>query len=358
MDQILGPLLRRAAAEMGGAEPLRRSLTSVLERAARRAMGADVDVEIEIDVEVGTMSVLTFRSVVEGRAGADEIELHEARAIDPDADLGDSLGCVVELDELAPHVRGALMAPADHYPVLEGFFRDLFWDVEVVRALPRRPTELDTAVERLVAVLRDGPFAARLRPGCDAVELHAHELMLGTSLPPGLRRLLAGTAGMEDAPDAPRLSLGRAGYRLLSPLEAQQEHVEWTQRREEVPPRSTWPAGVVHPAFAWNTDWLPIALGSRGAGPTELLVVDPIGVAADRPGELLGVSFEEPGWWALGIEVDGLAHVWLVLHEHGLLVHQPPGVDPIATGKAEALVQHLMPRRRWVDAGERGRGSG
>ena len=41
----------------------------------------------------------------------------------------------------------------------------------------------------------------------------------------------------------------------------------------------------------------------------------------------------------------------LVLHEHGLPVPVPPGPDPIATGKAEALVQHLMPRRRWVDAG-------
>jgi len=357
MDQILGPLLRRAAVEMGGAEPLRRSLATVLERAARRAMGADVDVESEIDVDVGTVSVLAFRSVVEGQPEADEIELHEARAIDPDADLGDALGCAVELDELLPHLRGALVVPAEHYPVLGGFFRDLFWDVEVVRKLSRRPT-VDTAVERLVATLREGPFAAGLRPGCDAVELHAHELMLGGSLPPALRRLLAGTAGMEEAPEGPQLSLGRAGFRLLSPLEAQAEHAAWTQRREEAPPRGTWPAGAVHPAFAWNTDWLPIALGSRGARPTELLVVDPIGVAADRPGELLCVSFEEPGWWALGIEVDGLAHVWLTLHEHGLLVHQPPGVDPIATGKAEALVQHLMPRRRWVDVGERGRGSG
>lgn len=351
MDRILGPLLRRAAAEIGGAEPLRRSLATVLERAARRGMGADVDVEVEIDVDAGTAAVLAFRSVVEGDAEVDEIELEEARAIDPDAELGDALGCAVELDVLAPHVRGALVVPAEHYPALEAFFRDLFWDVEVVRTLPRRPADLDTAVERLIAVLHQEPFAATLRPGCDAVELHAHELMLGGSLPPPLRQLLAGTAGMEDVPGAPRLSLGRAGLRLLSPLESQQEHAAWTQRREEVPPRGTWPAGVVHPAFAWNTDWLPIALGSRGAEPTELLVVDPIGVGADRPGELLCVSFEEPGWWALGIDVAGLAHVWLVLHEHGLLVHVPPGVDPIATGKAEALVQHLMPRRRWVDAG-------
>lgn len=351
MDRILGPLLRRAAAEIGGAEPLRRSLTTVLERAARRGMGADVDVEVEIDVEAGTASVLAFRSVVEGRADADEIELEAARAIDPDAELGDALGCAVELDALAPHVRGALVVPAEHYPALDAFLRDLFWDVEVVRTLPRRPADLDTAVERLVAALREPPFAAALRPGCDAVELHAHELMLGGSLPPPLRQLLAGMAGMEDVPDAPRLSLGRAGYRLLSPLESQQEHAAWTQRREEAPPRATWAAGVVHPAFAWNTDWLPIALGSRGAEPTELLVVDPIGVGADRPGELLCVSFEQPGWWALGIDVAGLAHVWLVLHEHGLLVHVEPGADPIATGKAEALVQHLMPRRRWVDAG-------
>jgi len=205
------------------------------------------------------------------------------------------------------------------------------------------------AVERLVAALRSSPFAASLRPGCDAVEMQAHELMLGSSLPPALRQLLAGTAGMEDP--TPRLSLGSVGFRLLSPLESQQEHAAWTQRREEVPPRGQWAADAVYPAHAWNTDWLPIAVGSRGAEPTDLLVVDSIGATADQPGELLSVSFEEPGWWALGIDVSMLAHLWLVLNEHGLLEYRPPGVDPITTAKAEALVQHLMPRRRWVDAG-------
>lgn len=349
MHQILGPLLQRAAAEIGGPEALRRSLAAVLERAARRAVGGDVDVEI--DVEAGTVAVLEFRSVVEGPAEADEIELEEARAIDPAADVGDELGCAVELDDLAPHVRGALVVVAEQYAAFEALLRDLYWDVEVVRALPRRPADLETAVPRLLAALREGPFAAGLRPGCDAVELQAHELMLGGSLPPALRQLMAGTAGLEDGPGAPLLSLGGTGFRLLSPLESQQEHAAWTQRREEVPPLASRPAGAVYPAHAWNTDWLPIAVGSRGAEPTDLLVVDSTGATADRPGELLSVSFEEAGWWALGIEVAGLAHLWLVLYEHGLLAYQPPGVDPIATAKAEALVQHLMPRRRWVDAG-------
>lgn len=348
MDQILGPLLERAATELGGPEVLRRSLAAVLERAARRAVAGVVDVEI--DVDAGTVSVLEFRGVVEGTADADEIELREAQAIDPDADVGDELGCAVELDALQPHLRGALVVPAEQYPAFEALFRDLFWDVEVVRMLPRRPAELETAVGRLVDALGSGPFAAWLRPGCDAVEMQAHELMLGGSLPPALRQLLAGTAGLADAPGAPRLSLGGVGFRLLSPLESQQEHAAWTQRREEVPPRAAWAAGTSYPAHAWNTDWLPIALGSRGAEPTCLLVVDSIGATADQPGELLSVSFEEAGWWALGIDVSGLAHVWLVLHEHGLLEYQPPGVDAIATAKAEALVQHLLPRRRWVDA--------
>jgi hypothetical protein len=348
MDQILGPLLQRAAAEIGSREQLRRSLAVVLERAARRAVGGDVD--IEVDVDAGTLSVLVFRSVVEGQPDADEIELEDARAIDPDAELGDELGCAVELDALAPHLRGALLVPAEQYPALESLLRDLMWDFEVVRALPRRPADLETAVARLLAMLSGSAFAKQLRPGCDAVEIEAHEMMLGGALPPALRQLLAGTAGMEDVAGAPQLSLGRPGFRLLSPLEAQKEHADWTQRRDEVPPRATWPAGVVHPAHAWNADWLPVAVGSRGAEATDLLVVDPIGAAADQPGELLCVSFEEAGWWALGIDIAGLAHVWLTLHEHGLLEHRAPGVDPIATGKAEVLVQHLLPRRRWVDA--------
>jgi hypothetical protein len=349
MHQILGPLLWRAAAEVGGAEALGRSLAAVLERAARRGVSGDVDVEL--DVEAGTVAVIEFRRVVEGHAAADEIALGDAQAIDPAADVGDELGAAVALDDLAPHVRGALVVPAEQYAAFEALFRDLYWDVEVVRALPRRPADLETAVPRLLEALRRGPFAAGLRPGCDAVELQAHELMLGGALPPALHELLAGTAGMEGGPGAPLLSLGSAGFRLLSPLESQQEHAAWTQRREEVPPRGAWPPGTVQPAFAWNTDWLPIAVGSRGAAPTDLLVVDSTGATADRPGELLSVSFEAAGWWALGIDVSGLAHVWLVLAEHGLLAHAPPGVDPIAAAKAEALVQHLMPRRRWVDAG-------
>lgn len=348
MDQILGPLLERAAAELGGTEQLRRALGVVLERAARRAVGGYAD--IELDLEAGTLSVLVFRRVVDGSPGEDEIDLEHARAIDPEAEVGYELGCAVDLDALAPHLRAALLVPAEQYPALESLLADLLWDHEVVRALPRRPSELDTAVERLLEALQHSPFGPQLRAGCDAVELEAHEMMLGGTLPPALRRLLAGAAGMEDVPGAPRLSLGRQGFRLLSPLESQQEHAEWTARREQASPRASWAVGG-HPARAWNTDWLPVALGCRGAEPTDLLVVDPIGAAADRPGELLSVSFEEAGWWALGIDVSGLAHVWLTLHEHGLLEHHAPGVDPIATAKAEALVQHLLPRRRWVDAG-------
>lgn len=359
MEHILGPLLQRAAHELGSPELLRRTLGVVLERAARRAAGGDAD--IEIDVEAGTLSVVVFRSVVDGNPSEDEIDLEQARAIDPEAELGYELGCAVELDALAPHLRGALLVPAEQYPALEGLLSDLLWDSEVVRALPRRPSDLDTAVERLLTALRDSVFAPQLRAGCDAVELEAHEMMLGGSLPPALRRLLSGAAGMAEASGAPRLSLGWQGFRLLSPLESQQEHADWTERREQAS-RVGMDGGVdggtgaaaaaaSHPALAWNTDWLPIAVGSRGAEPTDLLVVDPIGAAADQPGELLCVSFEEPGWWALGIDVAGLAHLWLTLHEHGLLEYRAPGVDPIATGKAEMLVQHLLPRRRWVDAG-------
>lgn len=350
MQQILGPLLERAAAEIGGAETLRRALGVVLERAARRVVGGDAD--IEVDVEAGTLSVVVFRRVVEGKAEDDEIELEQARAIDPDAELGYELGCAVELETLAPHLRAALLVPAEQYLALESLLADLLWDGEVVRMLPRRGSDNETAVARLLAALRGSAFGPRLRPGCDAVELEAHEMMLGGALPPGLRELLAGTAGMEDGPGASRLSLGRQGFRLLSPLESQQEHAAWTERRDRLPPRgSPGAAGGRHPARAWNTDWLPLAVGSRGAEPTDLLVVDPIGAAADQPGELLCVSFEAPGWWALGIDVPGLAHVWLTLHEHGLLEYRAPGVDPIAAAKAEVLVQHLLPRRRWVGAG-------
>lgn len=347
MEQILGPLLKRAVHQLGEPQRLRRSLGAVLERAARRALGVDADVEV--DPLSGSISIVVFRRVVEHPVEPAEIELAEARVIDAGASVGDELGCMVDLNVLAPYLRGALVVPVEQYDPLQSLLSDLMWDLEVLPTVARRSAAPDAIIGRMVAGLHDGPFARSLRPGCDPVELEAHEMMLGCMLPRRYRELLSRVGGMHDRAETPLLSLGREGFRLLSPAEAQAEHVEWTRRYEPMAAASG--DGVAPGCVMWNTDWLPMALGYRGAEPTSMLVVDPLGSTAERPGELLGLSMETPGWWNLGVDVAGLAHVWHTLAVHGLLEYQAPGAgDPVVAAKAEAMVRHLLPKLRWIDA--------
>ena len=346
MEQILGPLLQRASARLGGASARRRALRPVLERAAERAVGVAADVEV--DPISGALSVMVFRRVVEQGDRPDEITLAEARAIDAGVELGDELGCGVRLDQLGPYLRGALVVPAEQYDALHELLHELMWDHDVLAAVPVRASDSADVVARLVARLRDGPFAERLLPGCDPVELEAHEMMLGGMLPRPFRELLAGIGGMQPVEGAPGLCLGEQGHRLLSPLEAQQHHAEWTRRHER--PLSAVLDGEA-PRTRWSIDWVPMAVGRRSAEDTALLVVDPLGSTADKPGGVLCLSLEQPGFWVLGVDVAGLSYVWHMLALHDLLEHQRPGAgDPIVAGKAEAMVRHLLPDLRWVDA--------
>jgi len=348
MEQILGPLMQRAADQLGGPTALHRSLSAVLERAARRALGSDASVEVDLS---GHISVMVFRRVVEGPRSPSEIDLLDARGIDADVELGDELGCVVQLDRLAPHLRGALVVPAEQYAPLEGLLSDLMWDHDVLAGVPRRAAEPKEAISRLVARLRNGPFAEHLRPGCDPVELEAHEKMLGGALPHRYCELLRGVGGFESSEDIPGLSLVSQGYRLLSPATSQREHAEWTRWRDQAHNGPVDPEGGPQVISRWSTDWLPLAVGSRGAEDTSLLVIDPRARLADRPGELVILSTEEPGWWVLGVDLAGLAHVWHTLALHDLLQFQVPGQgDPIMAAKAESMARHLLPDLRWVEA--------
>ncbi|MCA9711111.1 MAG: hypothetical protein KDK70_35040, partial [Myxococcales bacterium] len=305
MKQIVGPLLQRAAAQLGGPQTLQRALAGVLERATRRALG--VEAEARIDVVEGAIAVVVFRVVVEHPSAPDEIGLAQARLFDCDAELGDELACLVDLDGLAPFLEGALVVSAEQYAPLRTLLADLMWDREVLAAVPQTVPDPREAVPQLVDALQRSPFARWLRPGCDSYELEAHAMMLGRPLPRELRTLLGAIGGMEAAPLAPTLTLAGHGYRLLGPGEAQQQHAEWTRRRDDPQQQA---GGTTHPAQAWDTDWLPVALGSRGTEPAALLVIDPRGSAAARPGQLLSVSFEDPGFWVLGLDLAGLAHVW------------------------------------------------
>ena len=162
----------------------------------------------------------------------------------------------MDLDGLAPFLEGALVVSAEQYAPLRTLLADLMWDREVLAAVPQTVPDPREAVPQLVDALQRSPFARWLRPGCDSYELEAHAMMLGRPLPRELRTLLGAIGGMEAMPLAPTLTLAGHGYRLLGPGEAQQQHAEWTRRRDDPQQQA---GGTTHPAQAWDTDWLPVA---------------------------------------------------------------------------------------------------
>ena len=78
-----------------------RTLEEAVRAAARKKLGQNYDLEINFNDEMGEIEIFEFKEVVEAVKNASlEISLEEAHKVDPEAEIGDSLGIKMETDEL------------------------------------------------------------------------------------------------------------------------------------------------------------------------------------------------------------------------------------------------------------------
>jgi transcription termination/antitermination protein NusA len=78
-----------------------KTLEEAVRAAARKKLGPNYDLEINFNDDLGEIEIFEFKEVVEHVTNESlEISLEEAKAIDPDAVVGDSLGVKMGTDEL------------------------------------------------------------------------------------------------------------------------------------------------------------------------------------------------------------------------------------------------------------------
>jgi N utilization substance protein A len=76
-------------------------LESAIVAAARKKYGMTRDIEAAYNEELGEVELFEYHTVVEEIEDEDiEIEFEEAKELDPDCELGDSLGILMEIDDL------------------------------------------------------------------------------------------------------------------------------------------------------------------------------------------------------------------------------------------------------------------
>ncbi len=74
-----------------------KTLEEALTSAARKILGRDADIEVQYNEEAGEIEVFQFKEVVEDVESPDvEITIEEGRKLDPDCEVGDSLGMKVD----------------------------------------------------------------------------------------------------------------------------------------------------------------------------------------------------------------------------------------------------------------------
>ena len=70
-----------------------KALEEALKSAARKKFGNKIDIEVQYNEETGEIEVFQFKEVVEDVTEPDlEISLDAGRKLDPDCEIGDSLG--------------------------------------------------------------------------------------------------------------------------------------------------------------------------------------------------------------------------------------------------------------------------
>ena len=82
-------------------EVLIKTIEEAVRAAAAKKLGQDYDLEVAFNEEMGEIEIFEFKEVVEGIGDEHvEVSLEDAREMDPDCELGDSLGIKMDMDEL------------------------------------------------------------------------------------------------------------------------------------------------------------------------------------------------------------------------------------------------------------------
>lgn len=82
-------------------EVLIKTIEEAVKAAARKKLGQNYDLEVTFNEEIGEIEIFEFKEVVEKVANESlEISLEEAKEIDPESELGDSLGIKMDTDAL------------------------------------------------------------------------------------------------------------------------------------------------------------------------------------------------------------------------------------------------------------------
>lgn len=102
MISDLSKVLEQVSREKGvDREILISTLEEAVRTAARKKLGQNYDLEINFNDELGEIEIFEFKDVVEKVSNKHlEVSLEEAKKIDPDAEIGDSLGIKMGTDEL------------------------------------------------------------------------------------------------------------------------------------------------------------------------------------------------------------------------------------------------------------------
>src|SRR5437762_1111498 len=103
MDNLnLNDILDQVSKDKGIAKTiLVEALEAAMLTAARKVHGMEKDIEAHFNADSGDVEIFEFRTVVDRIENpATEIMLDEARALDPEAQVGDSLGLKIETGDM------------------------------------------------------------------------------------------------------------------------------------------------------------------------------------------------------------------------------------------------------------------
>jgi N utilization substance protein A len=82
-------------------EVLIKTIEEAVRAAARKKLGQNYDLEVSFNEEIGEIEIFEFKEVVEKVSNENvEISLEEAKEIDPESEIGDSLGIKMDTDVL------------------------------------------------------------------------------------------------------------------------------------------------------------------------------------------------------------------------------------------------------------------